>query len=69
MKPYSSNTDKGRARAGDDINHRTADLPREVAKKVAKVERHAARQDGLRSIKDELAAGDKAEPADDESLA
>ena len=45
MHPYSPDTDKGRTRAGDDIHHRTADLPRAGAKVVAKAARHGARQD------------------------
>ena len=57
MKPYTRNDDKGRTQAGDDIQHRTADLPRAGAKKVAKSARHAARQDGqaviYRALRDE----------------
>ena len=54
MKPYTRNDDKGRTRAGDDIHHRTADIPREGARKVAKSARHAARQDGREGIAREL---------------
>lgn len=54
MKPYTPNTDRGRAIAGHDIHHRTADLPREASKKVAKNARHAARQDGKAEITREL---------------
>ncbi|KVP75203.1 hypothetical protein [Burkholderia ubonensis] len=57
MKPYTRNDDKGRTRAGDDIHHRTADIPRAGAKKVAKSARHAARQEGrdviVRALRDE----------------
>lgn len=51
MKPYTSDDNKGRRKAGDDIHHRTADIPRAGAKKSAKVARHAARQDGKRSTR------------------
>lgn len=55
MRPYSPDTDKGRTRAGDDIHHRTADLPRAGAKTVAKASRHAARQDARETIAAEVA--------------
>ncbi|WP_157639866.1 hypothetical protein [Burkholderia ubonensis] len=44
MQPYTRNDNKGRTLARDDIHHRTADLVRAGAKKVAKSARHAARQ-------------------------
>lgn len=50
MHPYSPHTNKGRTRAGDDIHHRTADLPRAGAKAAAKAARHAARQDAHRVV-------------------
>jgi hypothetical protein len=56
MKPYTPNTDRGRAKGGHDIHHRTADLPKEGANAVAKSARHAARQDGKAGIARELAA-------------
>ena len=56
MKPYTSKTDRGRAIGGHDIHHRTADLPKEGANKVAKAARHAARQDGKAGIARELTA-------------
>jgi hypothetical protein len=46
VKPYAPATNLGRTRAGDDIHHRTADQPREAAKKSAKAAKHGARQDG-----------------------
>lgn len=45
MRPYTPETSKGRTRGGDDIHHKTADLPRAGAKAVAKVARHQARQE------------------------
>lgn len=57
MRPYTPDTDKGRTRAGDDIHHRTADLPRGGAVSVAKAARHGARQDGKGVIERELRAG------------
>jgi hypothetical protein len=57
MRPYSPDTDKGRTRAGDDIHHRTADLPRASAKTVAKAARHGARQDAAGVIAAALVPG------------
>lgn len=51
MQPYTSQNNKGRTRAGDDIHHRTADVPRAAAKKVAKVARHAARQHARSTVR------------------
>lgn len=48
MKPYTPRTSKGRTVGGDDIHHRTADQPRGAAKKAAKAQTHAARQEGKR---------------------
>jgi hypothetical protein len=45
MHPYTRNNSKGRKQAGDDIHHKTADLPRDGASKVAKNARHGARQE------------------------
>lgn len=45
MRPYAPATSKGRTRGGDDIHHKTTDLPRSGAKAVAKVARHQARQE------------------------
>jgi hypothetical protein len=56
MKPYTRNTNRGRAQGGHDIHHRTADLPKASANKVAKLARHGARQDGKASITRELTA-------------
>ncbi|MDN8078801.1 hypothetical protein QZN30_05505 [Burkholderia multivorans] len=56
MKPYTPETDRGRAKGGHDIHHRTADLPKAGANKVAKTARHAARQDGKATIARELTA-------------
>lgn len=49
MKPLSPPTDKGRHVAGHDVHHRTADIPKGGAKKVAKRLKHAARQHGKRA--------------------
>ncbi len=49
MKVYAPHTQIGRTRAVDDVHHRTADIPRAGAAKVAKRLRHAARQDGKRA--------------------
>ena len=57
MRPYTPDTDKGRTRDGDDIQHRTTDLPRRGAVVVAKAARHGARQDGKGVIERELRAG------------
>ncbi len=51
MKPYVPPTNVGRKVAGDDIHHRTADQPRDAAKKAAKAARHGARQAGKRETK------------------
>ncbi|WP_198363778.1 hypothetical protein [Burkholderia ubonensis] len=50
MKPYTRTDDKGLTQAVDDIHHRTSDLPKAGAKKLAKSARHAARQDGQETI-------------------
>jgi hypothetical protein len=54
MRPYTRNTDRGRAQGGHDIHHRTADLPKAGANKVAKTARHGARQHGKAGIVREL---------------
>ncbi len=56
MKPYTSDDNKGRTRAGDDIHHRTADQPRAAARKSAKAARHSARQAGQRQARTETQA-------------
>jgi hypothetical protein len=44
MKPYTPNSNCGRAVGGDDIRHRTADQPKGAANAVTKTAKHAARQ-------------------------
>lgn len=51
MKPYTPQTSKGRTVGGDDIYHRTADMPKGGAKTVAKVAKHSARQDGKKTVR------------------
>jgi hypothetical protein len=48
MKPYTRENSKGRRMAGDDIHHRTADMPRKQGKLVAKKARHGARQEAAK---------------------
>lgn len=55
MKPYTRDDNRGRTRGGDDIHHRTADLPRAGARKVAKAARHGARQQAQQRVANELA--------------
>lgn len=49
MKPYTSQTAKGRTVGGDDIHHRTADQPKSAAQASAKSQRKAARQSGIKA--------------------
>jgi hypothetical protein len=54
MKPYTPGTSKGRTVAVDDVHHRTADQPRNVAYASAKALRRSARQDGQKQVAIEL---------------
>jgi hypothetical protein len=51
MKAYAPDTKKGRHVAGHDVHHKTADMSRAGAKKIAKRLKHAARQQGVRASK------------------
>ena len=54
MKPYTPQSNKGRTVGGDDIHHRTSDMPKSGSKVIAKVAKHSARQDGTKSIAAEI---------------
>lgn len=46
MRPYSSNTNAGRTKAGDDIHHKTADQPAAARRLSAIAQRKSARREG-----------------------
>ena len=50
MIPYSPKTKHGRAVGGHDVHHKTADQPKALANKSAKVLKHAARQHAKQEI-------------------
>ena len=51
MRPLTPTSNKGRTLGGDDIHHRTADLPSAAARRgVAKKMRKAARQQARAQI-------------------
>lgn len=52
MKPYTSDSNSGRAKARDDIHHRTAEYGKLHRTAAAKAQRKAARQDGKRQAQD-----------------
>jgi len=54
MKPYSRQNNKGRTVSADDIHHRTADQPRDSARKAAKAARHGARQEGRDLVRERI---------------
>lgn len=55
MIPYTPQTRAGRKAGGHDIHHKTADMPKAGTKTVAKVMRHAARQDGQKQAEEGVA--------------